>query len=66
MAPPERTLRTCRLCWQPIPWAAEHLEEGELHVFFRCPHCGAAFPIRHSDAARMRAHEAVDEDDPLP
>jgi DNA-directed RNA polymerase subunit RPC12/RpoP len=54
-APTGRTLETCRLCWQRIDWSPQYLEETDLHVYYRCPHCGAAFPIRHSDAAALKA-----------
>jgi predicted RNA-binding Zn-ribbon protein involved in translation (DUF1610 family) len=53
VAPRGRVLQTCRLCWHPIEWTSEHLENTEMHVYFRCPHCGAAFPIRRSDAAAL-------------
>lgn len=55
MASAERHLETCRLCWRPIDWSAEHLEYEEMHVYYRCPHCGSAFPVRHSDVATMEA-----------
>ena len=58
MAPKSRVLQTCRLCWQPIEWTAQHLEKSELHACYRCPHCGAAFPIRHSDAVALETAAA--------
>ena len=53
VGPKDRVLPTCRLCWHAIEWSAQHLETSEMHVYYRCPHCGAAFPIRHSDAAAL-------------
>ena len=53
VAPRGRVLQTCRLCWHPIEWSAEHLERTEMHALYRCPHCGAAFPIRQSDAVAL-------------
>jgi predicted RNA-binding Zn-ribbon protein involved in translation (DUF1610 family) len=59
VAPKGRILQTCRLCWHPIEWTTEHLEKSEMHVYFRCPHCGAAFPIRHSDEAALEGPASV-------
>lgn len=59
VAPKGRILQTCRLCWHPIEWTAEHLEWNEMHVCYRCPHCGAAFPIRHSDAEALGGAQSV-------
>jgi hypothetical protein len=42
-------LRNCRLCWKPITVDARFVEEEPPRTFFRCPHCGQAFPIRRSD-----------------
>ena len=53
VGPKDRVLQTCRLCWQPIEWTAQHLEKSEMHVYYRCPQCGAAFPIRHADAVAL-------------
>jgi len=59
LSSPDRVLVTCRLCWRSIEWAAEHLEYGELHVYYRCPHCGGSFPVRHTDAAKMTGEQPV-------
>ena len=59
MAPKDRVLQTCRLCWRPIEWTAMHLEKSQMHVYYRCPHCGAAFPIRRADAAALEAASSV-------
>ena len=59
VAPKGGILPTCRLCWHPIEWTADRLESTEMHVYFRCPHCGAAFPIRRSDAAALEAAPPV-------
>ena len=52
-------LHNCRLCWKPITIEARFVEEEPPRTFFRCPHCGHAFPIRRSDvpaeAAAMHA-----------
>ena len=42
-------LRTCRLCWRPITIEAQNVEEDPPHIYFRCPSCMNAFPIRRSD-----------------
>ena len=42
-------LHNCRLCWKPITIEARFVEEEPPRTFFRCPHCGHAFPIRRSD-----------------
>lgn len=57
LAPSDQHLLTCRLCFRPIEWRPEHLEHGELHIYYRCPECGGSFPIRHSDVATMVATE---------
>lgn len=44
-------LHNCRLCWKPITVEARFVEEEPPRLFFRCPHCGHAFPIRRSDVA---------------
>ena len=49
------SLRNCRLCWKPIVIDARFVEEEPPRVFFRCPHCGHAFPIRRSDIPRTTA-----------
>jgi hypothetical protein len=42
-------LRNCRLCWKPITVEARFVEEEPPRLFFRCPHCAHAFPIRRAD-----------------
>lgn len=46
---PSPAVRRCRVCWEAISVSRDSVEEGERYPFFRCPHCGSAFPIRRED-----------------
>lgn len=52
-----RSLQSCRLCWKPITLDAQHVEEAELYLYFRCPNCGRSFPIRRRDMT-VRSEQA--------